>query len=116
MNININSDKLLKAIKENPMSIVIVALFLIAFMFAYMFHSERIRVSTDCDNQLNIIKDKFTQYQIECNDQLIAIRKDCRIKLDSIEDDYYRKFTLQERQIMKIEYQLDQIKNKLNTK
>ena len=113
MNINLNTDIVLKAIKENPLSVVIVALFLIAAMFAYMFHSERIRVSTDCDNQLAMIKKKLAQNEIECNDQLIAISKDCRMKLDSIEDTYYRKFTNQERQLIKIEAELDRIKNKI---
>ena len=113
MNININSDKLLKAIKENPISVLVVALFLIAVMFAVMFHTERNNSHIECNSQLSILKDEFTNYQIECNKELIEVRKDCRLKIDSIEDDYYRKFTLQERQILKIEFQLDQIKNKL---
>jgi len=113
VNININADKILKAIKENPLSVLVVALFLIAVLFAYLFHSERIRVSANCDIQLQKIQSEFTAYQIECNNEIIDIRKECRNKLDSIETDYFVKFSRQEKQIMKIESQLDAIKNKL---
>lgn len=113
MNININADKILKAIKENPLSVLVVALFLIAVLFAYLFHSERFRVTENCDIQVQKIQSEFTEYQIECNNEIIKIRQECRNKLDSIENDYYTKFSKQERQIMRIEAQLDGIKNKL---
>lgn len=113
MNINLNADKILRAIKENPLSVLVVALFSIAVLFAYLFHSERSRVSENCYIQINELQNKFTKYQIDCNNELIQVRKDCRNKLDSIENDYFAKFSKQERQIMKIENQLDAIKNKL---
>lgn len=113
MNINLNADRILKAIKENPLSVLVVALFSIAVLFAYLFHSERSRVSENCDTQLQKLQTEFTDYQIDCNNEIIQIRKECRIKLDSIDNDYYTKFSKQERQIMRIEAQLDGIKNKL---
>lgn len=113
MNINLNADRILKAIKENPLSVLVVALFSIAVLFAYLFHSERSRVSENCDTQLQKLHTEFTDYQIDCNNEIIQIRKECRNKLDSIENDYYTKFSKQERQIMRIEAQLDGIKNKL---
>jgi hypothetical protein len=113
VNINLNTDRVLKAIKDNPISVLIVALFLIALMFAYLFNTERIRAVQNCDIELDAMKTEFTQYQIECNNEIINLRKDCRMKIDSIEDDYYRKFTNQERKLIKIEAELDRIKNKI---
>lgn len=114
MNININADKLLKSIKENPLSVLVVALFAIAVLFAYLYDSERARVSDNCDTQLEKIQSEFTNYQIDCNNEIILIRKECRNKMDSIENDYYTKFIKQEKQIMNIENQLDVIKQKLS--
>ena len=56
MNINLNTDIVLKAIKDNPISVLIVALFLIALMFAYLFNTERIRAVQNCDIELKMIR------------------------------------------------------------
>lgn len=113
MNININADKVLKAIKDSPLSVLVVALFCISTMFAYLYYNERDRVTVNCDEQVEKIQSEFTRYQIECNNEIIDIRKECRNRLDSIENDYYIKFTKQERQISKIEGKLNNINNRL---
>lgn len=113
MSININSDRILRAIKENPQSVLVVALFLIAMLFAYLFHSERLRISANCDEQIQKFQTELTTSQIECNEEFIRIRKECRNKIDSIEDKYYAMFHKQELQIDRIQYELETLQNKI---
>jgi hypothetical protein len=106
VNININADKILKAIKDNPLSVLVVALFCICILFAYLYYNERDRVTVNCDEQVEKLQNEFTNYQIKCNNEIIDIRKECRNKLDSIEDDYYFKYIDQGHKIRDIEHKL----------
>lgn len=113
MNINVNADKTLAAIKANPLSVLVVFVAMLALLFAYMWQNESNRVTGNCDNDLKKLRSEYVDFQISCNNEMIAIRKECRIKMDSIEDNYYGKFRKQERQISKLESDIDNIKNQL---
>lgn len=112
MNINVNADKIIQEAK-NPWAWVLAILTALAVAFAYLFHTERIRTTVNCDEEIKTIRQQFIDYQIQCNDDLLKVREECRMKIDSIEDNYYRKYKTQENQINKLEDEINHIRDKI---
>lgn len=107
----------LKQLHSKPLLIVTAICLAAAIWFGYLWSTSLQRKDVNFDAEIaeykKLHRDELSQFQIQCNNEIMAIRKECRTKLDSIENDYFAKFSKQERQIMKIENQLDAIKNKL---
>ena len=116
MNINLNADKIIDKFTSNPWLVSSGILIALTVFFAYMYHTERLRTTVNCDAEIKKIREDYIAYQIKCNDDLIQIRETHRKEMDSIETYYYTKLLTLERKLMRMEGKVTNLENITNVR
>lgn len=116
MNITLNADKLIDKITSNPWLLSSGILIALTAFFAYMYHTERMRTTVNCDAEIKKLREDYIAYQIQCNDDLIDMRDTHRKAMDSLETYYYTKLITLEKKLMRMEGKVTNLENVTNVK
>ena len=110
MNINLNADKLIQELK-NPWVWVFGIVTTLAAVFGFLYHTERLRTTINCDEEIKKLRDDNIELQIKFNDEMLSLRTTHRKQIDSLETYYYNKLLVLERKLQRMEGKVINLEN-----